>query len=68
MTAMLYQLYALRAQVEALIVMAEAGQAPVNPATKCPTCGATDEQIEDVSTIDGTKRRLCKSCRHEWTL
>lgn len=66
----LAQLYALRAHLDAVILAAEAeagvlGQAPKEPGG-CPECNASAEQIQDTSTLDGTKRSHCRACGHEW--
>lgn len=68
----LAHLYALRAHLEAVILSAEtdAGITPgqqVEPGS-CPNCGAPADQVEDRSTLDGTKRRRCTVCGHEWDL
>lgn len=69
---LLAHLYALRAHVEAVILLAEteAGVAPTAGAEpgSCPQCGASPEQVQDTSTLDGTKRRRCSNCGTEWEL
>lgn len=68
------QLYALKAQLDALIFLVEmhaglTSQArPVDRATTCERCGSNGEQVADVTMLDGVPRRMCKSCRHEWTV
>lgn len=69
-TVALAQLYALRTHLDAVILAAEAeagvtGGAPKAPRS-CPQCGADPEQIQDTSTLDGTKRSRCSACGHEW--
>jgi hypothetical protein len=72
MTPKLCQLYALRAQVDALILGEEAesqnGQPPVVDQSACPHCGAPEDKLQDTSTLDGTKRTRCSVCRQEWEL
>lgn len=65
-TVRLAQLYALRAQVEALILAEEGDVGP--PAGTCPNCGSEEDKWRDTSTIDGVKRRYCTTCGHEWEL
>ena len=70
MSLVLAQLYAIRAQVDAAIVVAEteagvAARATVEPGS-CPKCLAAPDRIEDASTLDGTKRNRCSACGHEW--
>lgn len=62
----LAQLYALRAQVDALIVAEEGETGPPREPGSCPLCGAGSDQQEDKSTIDGTKRVYCRACRQWW--
>jgi hypothetical protein len=67
--AILAHLYALRAQIDAVIVAAESdvGQLPqVREPGSCPQCGATPDKVEDRSTLDGTKRNGCTQCGYEW--
>lgn len=65
------QLYAFRAQLDALILLSEmhAGLTsqplPVNPATTCPNCGSEGDSQIDRSTLDGTKRIHCSGCGQE---
>lgn len=63
------QLYALRAQLDAAILMAEMEDAQskpqVDPAQTCPTCWATGDSQVDRSTLDGTKRIVCTQCQTE---
>jgi formate dehydrogenase maturation protein FdhE len=70
--ALLAQLYALRAQVDAVIVAVQEHvpqpAPPLDPADTCPTCGATGDAVLDTSTLDGTSRRLCSVCRSDWVL
>lgn len=70
MTVLLAHLYALRAHVEAVILLAEteAGSASAPPREPggCQDCGASPEQVQDTSTLDGTKRSRCSSCGAEW--
>jgi hypothetical protein len=73
-SVLLAQLFALRAQVDALIVAAQldGGAAesaqPLDPATTCPTCGATGESQKNTSTMDGTQRRHCLNCNADRVL
>lgn len=66
--ALLAQLYAIRAQVDAAIIAVQGHEGapapPVDPET-CPNCGATADAQVDRSTLDGTKRRFCKRCQVE---
>lgn len=72
----LASLYALRAQVDALIVAEETdfgippelSPLPVDPARTCPNCGSEGESQIDRSTLDGTKRILCTGCHRERVL
>lgn len=68
MTVKLAQLYALKAQVEAMILVEEAEAPQIAELGSCPHCGASEDKVQDISTLDGTKRRYCNACRHEWTL
>lgn len=70
MTPLLAQLYALRAQLDAAILLAEteagvSAQPPAEPGS-CPQCGASPERVADTSTLDGVKRSRCGQCEHEW--
>lgn len=65
----LAQLYALRAHLDAVILVAEAEAGVAAAAStpgSCPQCGASPETVEDASTLDGTKRSHCRACGHEW--
>jgi len=66
----LAQLYALRAQLDAIILAAEArlGLVPGEAAGGCPQCGTAADQLQDTSTLDGTRRRRCPNCGAEWEL
>ncbi len=72
--ALLAQLFALRAMVDAAIVLVQnAGMgapepAALDPAETCPYCGATGESQRDTSTLDGMQRRICLRCQKERTL
>lgn len=65
---MLAQLYALRAHVDAMILSVESddGTLPIAEPGSCPHCGASPEQIQDTSTLDGTRRSRCQQCGQEW--
>jgi hypothetical protein len=67
---LLAHLYALRSHVEAVILLGETelGVAPTATAEpgSCPQCGASADQVEDTSTLDGTKRSRCANCEAEW--
>lgn len=69
---LLAHLYALRSHVEAVILLAEAECGVMPTATaepgSCPACGAPPDQVQDTSTLDGTKRRRCGQCGEEWVL
>lgn len=59
----------MRAQIDALLMSSsDAPAAPVNPAETCPKCGAGGDSQVDQSTLDGTKRIFCTSCRTERVL
>ena len=68
MSAKLAGLYTLRNHVDMLILMEEADAPVVTEPGSCPQCGATEDKVQDISTLDGTKRRYCNVCRGEWTL
>ncbi len=63
-------LYALRVQLDAVTMAVEAelgiGQPSQVEAGSCPKCGALEDKVEDISTLDGTKRFHCANCRHYW--
>lgn len=68
MTPRLAQLYAVRAQVDALIVAEQAEIGPViaeavDPMTTCPACGADGETQQRVRTMSGRTNILCQSCK-----
>lgn len=62
----LTQLYGLKAHLDAVILLAEAKVQAGTPPGACPACGAPAEQVQDTSTLDGTKRSRCAACGHEW--
>lgn len=68
--AMLAHLYALRAQLDAVILSAEtelgASVETLQESGGCPNCHAGADAIEDRSTLDGTKRDRCTRCGYEW--
>ena len=69
--AVLAQLYAIKAQVDAAILVALNSQPqapPLDPAETCPKCGASGETQLDTSTLDGTQRRKCTVCGEGRTL
>ena len=64
-------LYALRVQLDAvtMAVEAELGISQTShqvEAGSCPRCLAPEDKVEDISTLDGTKRFHCANCRHYW--
>jgi hypothetical protein len=64
--AVLAQVYAIRAQVDALILLVQSGQPgplPIDPAETCPKCGSSGETQEVRNTLDGTRRRYCTVCQ-----
>jgi hypothetical protein len=72
-TTTLAQLFALRAMVDATIVLVQndgmgAPEPEIDPAETCPSCGATGESQRNTSTLDGTQRRICLRCQKERTL
>lgn len=65
---LLPQLRALKAQVEALLFMAEMhavmlAPQPSDAAQKCPKCGGDGDTQIDQSTLDGVRRVFCANCR-----
>lgn len=65
----LASLYAARSALDVAILAAEQDAGigePQKAPGSCPNCGASDEQQENTSTLDGTQRRRCKACRHDW--
>lgn len=66
--SLLASLYALRAQVEAVVAQVEdaMGMPGVEPGG-CPKCGAPEDKVADDSTI-GVKAFHCTVCGHEWEL
>lgn len=67
---MLSQLYALRAQVEALIIAAEdqlQAQQPVADPNGCPKCGAPEDKQIVAGGMAGQKTVKCQACGHVWT-
>jgi hypothetical protein len=62
----------IRLAVDALILDDErlAGVAPGTgrDPESCPECGAEREEVRDISTIDGTKRRICERCGSRFIL
>jgi transposase-like protein len=68
---LLAHLYALRSHIEAVILLGETelGVAPSSVGAdpgSCPQCGASSDNVEDRSTLDGTKRDRCTKCGAEW--
>lgn len=65
-SARLAQLYAVRAQIDALIIAEELdedraeAQAPDDGTPSCPTCGS--RETRDASTVGGGPRRICMRC------
>lgn len=65
----LASLYAARAALDVAILAAEQDAGigePQKEQGNCPFCGASEEQQENTSTLDGTQRRECKACRQRW--
>jgi hypothetical protein len=61
------QLYALRAQIDAVILGLEEEVGIRGPQHgACPKCGAPEEQQKDASTLDGTRKKRCLVCREEY--
>ena len=59
--------YALRAQVDAIIAQIEdAMGVQTGTVGGCPKCGASEEMVEDASTNAGPKVSRCKNCHEEW--
>lgn len=68
--AMIAQVYALKSQIDALVLMVEhevgvSRELPKEPGS-CEKCGASPELVADTSTLDGVKRSKCGECGHEW--
>lgn len=67
--AVLAQLFAIKAQVDAMIVLVQsqmaappvAAAAPVD-SDACPQCGASGDTQHDTTMIDGSKQRHCLKC------
>jgi hypothetical protein len=71
--AVLAQLYAIRAAVDAAIIQAQSQPSqgappPTDPAETCPYCGASGETQRDTSALAGPKTVLCLRCQKERTL
>ena len=69
MTPVLAQLYALRAQVDALILMEEQAPGNVVPIMEpgsCPHCGAGPDKQQNLTSLAGPKKWWCTACRTEW--
>lgn len=68
----LAHLYALRSHLDAVILEAEEalGIRPDEGSDPgaCPQCKAPSEQVVQQNTLDGTKKRRCGVCGHEWTV
>jgi hypothetical protein len=66
-TPALAQAYALRAQLDALVLFLEVAEGirGTVAVVGCPTCGASIDKVEDVSTI-GQKASRCTVCGAEW--
>lgn len=65
----LAHLYAMRAHIDALIVVAQTELGMVPPQEEsgtCPECKASPDFIKDVSTMDGIRRSHCNNCGNEW--
>ena len=64
---LLASLYALRAQVEAVVAQVEDVMGVTGTAEpgSCPKCGALEEQVSDESTI-GRRAFRCTKCGYEW--
>lgn len=60
--ARLAQLYALRAQVEALIALEEMGMTPPPPQLECPH---PEEKRRNTSVMGGPRTFLCLQCGQE---
>lgn len=65
--ALLTSVYALRAQVDAVVAQIEDAlgvqtQAPGG----CPKCGASEDMVVHEATIGGPKTSRCKNCGEEW--
>ena len=65
-TPRLMQLYALRQQLDALIMAEEMDVASSAPdPNSCQQCGAPEDKTVDGSTM-GHKRKVCTACGAEW--
>ena len=67
-TPRLLQLYALRSQLEALILAEEQEVSVSGPDPQaCPACGAPEDKVHEIATMDSQKHRRCLVCGHQWT-
>lgn len=61
MTPLYHQLLALRAQVDAMLAMVPEEHEEL-PREECETCSHPPEQRQEISTMGGPPRQLCKLC------
>ena len=69
MALLMPQLRALKAQVDAIIFLAEmheAMMAPPDP-NACKKCGASGDIVRETMTLANTTNYRCMSCGEEWT-
>lgn len=66
-TPRLLQLYAIRAQLEAVIVAEEQEIAVTGPDPNgCPHCGAPEDKVSEIVTMDSRTHRRCMLCGEQW--
>ena len=69
MTPVLAQAYALRAQMDALVMLLEASEGIVQPVPEppgCPQCAATQDKVENATMLAGPRRSRCTNCGYVW--
>ena len=67
MTVLLAQLYAMRAQLDAIILGVEGQTAPAPAAPgACPTCGAPEDKQVEAGTLGNPGLKKCLVCQGEY--